>query len=112
MIFELAHHLKSQDERIEREEARYENLFSELISALIECDPGRVVRTPGWGEGKAPAFDVFHDELCGRNADDMRGRVAYIVGCAAKQTGDGALQEMALKLLTDIAHQHADWRSS
>jgi hypothetical protein len=48
-----------------------------------------------------PAFDVLADELAGENSDDMRSRLAYIVGAAAVQTGDAALQQAALPLLLE-----------
>lgn len=94
----------------ERAEARYSDLFGELFGALVQCDPGRKVSTPGWHGGEAPAFDVLADELAGTDSDDMRSRVCYVLGSAAVQTGDAALQEMALRLLRDVAHRHADGR--
>lgn len=95
-------------------EARYTDLFGGLFTALVQCDPGRVVSAPGWDDGthkgEAPAFDLLVDELGGRDSDDLRSRMAYVLGAAAVQTGDAALQQMAVRLLSDIADRHASAR--
>ncbi len=99
---------KTRDREIDEANAKYSDLFSELLSAFLECDPGRLVSSPGYGLGMTPAFDLLIEEMAGRNSDDMRSRLAYIVGAAARQKGDEALQVMALRFLRDVAHNHAE----
>jgi hypothetical protein len=85
-------------------------LRAECLDALLK-DPTRLIRTPGWQGGEAPAFDVVIDEMAGRDADAMRARLCTIIRLAATQQGDAKLQEMALRFLGDIADSHAEGRS-
>lgn len=103
-------HLGAVDARHARAESTYSALFGDLYRALIDCDPGRMVSAPGSDGGQIAAADAVYDELAGRDADEMRSRVAYVLGAAAVQTGDAALQHMALRLLSDLAHAYADGR--
>lgn len=100
---------KDREADVQRRGDRYSALFSELFSALVQCDPGRMVSCPGYGLGMAPAHDLFIDEMAGIDSDEMRSRVCYVIGCAARSK-DEALQQMALKLLRDVAHGQAEAR--
>jgi hypothetical protein len=81
-------------------------LLAECASALMN-DPARVIRTPGYGSGLHPAFDVLVDELAGIDSDAMRERLCRIVAGAAKQTADAKLQECALRFICDVCTSHA-----
>jgi hypothetical protein len=81
-------------------------LLAEATSALLN-DPARVIRTPGFGSGLHPAFDILVDELAGVDSDAMRERLYRIVAGAAKQTGDAKLQECALRFIGDVCTSHA-----
>jgi hypothetical protein len=85
-------------------------LRAECLDALLK-DATRLIRTPGWQGGEAPAFDVVIDEMAGRDADQMRARLCTILRLAATQQGDAKLQGMAVRFIGDIADAHAEGRS-
>ena len=89
--------------REEREaESTYSELFGELYAALVQCDPGRMVNG-------TPAHDCVYDEMAGRDGDEMRSRITYLIG-AAMVSKDPDLQQFALKLGNDLAANFASYR--
>jgi hypothetical protein len=98
-----AFHEKCRDEA----QARYESLFGELVSALLN-DPTEKVSTPGWPRGESPAFDVLIDEMSGVNSDEMRAHLARVLQIAATQRENQKLQELALGLVTKVSERYAE----
>lgn len=95
---------KNRDAQIERSQSTYSELFGSLYAAIVQCDPGRLVNG-------TPAHDCVYDEMAGVNAEETRARITYLIGAAAVQTADPALQAMAMKLANDLAHGFADYRA-
>jgi hypothetical protein len=101
---------KDREARCTNIAAQRRELLAEATNALMN-DPARVIRTPGYGSGLHPAFDVLVDELAGVDSDAMRERLCWIVAGAAKQTDDARLQECALRFIGDVCTSHAFTRA-
>lgn len=95
---------RDREASIERSQSTYSELFGSLYSALIQCDPGRLVNG-------TPAHDCVYDEMAGVNADETRARIAYLIGLVASgQGGTPETHEMALRLVNDLAHGFSSYR--
>jgi hypothetical protein len=96
---------RDREASIERSQSTYSELFGSLYAALVQCDPGRLVN-------ETPAHDCVYDEMAGRDADETRSRITYLIGLVASgQGGTPETHEMALKLCNDLAHGFADYRA-
>jgi hypothetical protein len=111
----LAPTLREKDRETEQSDAEYIDLYGDMVEALLSVDPSRVISAPGWDDGKnygeAPVHDIVYDELAGKDADWMRCAFTRILGMSATQKENGPLQELALRVVTKIAEEHARTRS-
>jgi hypothetical protein len=113
----LAPTLREKDRETEalQTDAEYIDLYGDMVEALLSVDPSRVIYAPGWDDGKnygeAPVHDLVYDELAGKDADWMRCAFTRILGMSATQKENGPLQELALRVVTKIAEEHARTRS-
>jgi hypothetical protein len=111
----LAPTLREKDRETERSDAEYIDLYGDMVEALLSVDPSRVISAPGWDDGKnygeAPVHDLVYDELAGKDADWMRCAFTRMLGMSATQKENGPLQELALRVVTKIAEEHARTRS-
>jgi hypothetical protein len=111
----LAPTLREKDRETEQSDAEYIDLYGDMVEAILSVDPSLVIPAPGWDDGKnygeAPVHDLVYDELAGKDADWMRCAFTRILGMSATQKENGPLQELALRVVTKIAEEHARTRS-
>jgi hypothetical protein len=86
-------YLDRQAAKEEAHQARFDQLFTELQTALL-TDPSRPVSAPGWGTNNATAVEIVNDTFAGRD-DTSLVELLALVGRVAQAGGPLGAQAAA-----------------